>query len=440
MQDSRWAKEPKSGTASSLHVRKRHKRCFSSCVVALLFCAITFLAPNSQAYSVFTHEELIDLAWVDSIRPLLLAKFPGATEEQLRDAHAYAYGGSVVQDMGYYPFGKQFFSNLTHYVRSGDFVAWLLSNARSLDEYAFAIGALSHYVGDSIGHSEAINRATAVEFPKLEKDFGPSVTYDESPHGHIRTEFAFDIAELSDGDFASAAYLRYIGFKVPRKFLEEAFQKTYGFDIHEVLGRAHPALRSYRSSVRSFIPAFAEAEVVLHRHQFPPHIDSETDRVFRERLARTAHERKWKHTQKGPGVKAHLLAVLVFLVPKIGAASDLAIKIPNPQTYEMYQSSVNHTVDIFRDMLHKLSHTGDEVKLANIDLDTGDHVKRGEYPLADATYARWLERLTSKPDRVIPAETKQNLMTYYGTMAVTDKPNAKRDEQLATLRMMKASD
>jgi Zinc dependent phospholipase C len=419
---------------------KRHKRFSYSRMVALLLCAITFSPPNMQAYSVFTHEELIDLAWNDSIRPLLLAKFPGATEEQLREAHAYAYGGSAVQDMGYYPFGKQFFSNLTHYIRSGDFVAWLLSNARSLDEYAFAIGALSHYIGDSIGHSEAINRATAVEFPKLANRFGPSVTYDESPHCHIRTEFAFDIAELSDGDFPSAAYLRYIGFKVPRKFLEEAFQKTYGFDIHELLGRAHPALRSYRTAVRSFIPAFAEAEVVLHRHGFAPHIDSEADRIFRERLARTAYERRWKHTEKGPGVKAHLLAVLVFIVPKIGAASDLAIKIPNPQTYEMYQSSVNHTVDIFRDILHRLRNTGDDVKLVNIDLDTGDHVKRGEYPLTDATYARLLERLTSKPGRVIPADTKRNIMAYYGTMAITDKPNLKRDKQLATLRMMKASD
>lgn len=420
--------------------RKRGRRFSFSGLVALVLCAVTFSAANADAYSVLTHEELIDLAWNDSIRPLLLAKFPGATDEQLRVAHAYAYGGSAVQDMGYYPFGKEFFSNLTHYVRSGDFVAWMLSNAHSLDEYAFAIGALSHYLGDSIGHSQAINRATAVEFPKLAQTFGSSVTYDESPHGHIRTEFAFDVAELSDGDFPSGAYLRHIGFKVPRKFLEEAFQKTYGFDIHEVLGRAHPSLRSYRASVRSFIPAFAEAEVVLHRHEFPRHVDSEADRTFRERMARTAYERKWKHTQKEPGIKAHLLAIVVFIVPKIGPVSDLAIKIPNPETYEMYQGSVNHTVDVFRDMVEKLRGSGDDVKLVNIDLDTGDHAKRGDYPLADATYARLLERLTSKPDRVIPADTKQNIMTYYGTMGITDKPNPKREEQLAMLRIMKASD
>lgn len=432
------SKEPGSDTASTFSPRKRHRRSCCSRIVALALCALIFSPANTQAYSVFTHEELIDLAWNDSIRPLLLAKFPKATEDQLQEAHAYAYGGSAVQDMGYYPFGKQFFSNLTHYVRSGDFVAWLLSHAHTLDEYAFAIGALSHYVGDSIGHSEAVNRATAVDFPKLERRYGSSVTYDESPHSHIRTEFAFDIAELSDGDFPSPDYLEHIGFKVPRTFLEEAFQQTYGFDIHEVLGRAHPALRSYRTSVRYFIPAFAEAEVVLHRHQFPQHNDSEADRIFRERLAKTLYQRKWKHREKGPGIRVHLLAIVVFIVPKVRGISDLAIKIPNPETYQMYQTSVNHAVDIFRDQLHKLRNTGDDVKLANIDLDTGDRVKRGEYPLTDVTYAKLLKRLTSKPDRVIPADTKRNIMNYYGTATTTDNPNPKREAELATLRMMKS--
>src|SRR5215472_5977055 len=199
-------------------------------------------AADGGAYSVLTHEELVDLAWNDSIRPLLLAKFPKATEAQLIEAHSYAYGGSAVQDMGYYPFGKPFFSNLTHYVRTGDFVAWMLQNARSIDEYAFAIGALSHYLGDSIGHSEAVNPETAIEFPKLEKKYGDKVTYGESPHEHIRTEFAFDVDELRDEAFAPPAYLEFIGFKVPRKFLERAFVATYGFEIREALGkigRAH---------------------------------------------------------------------------------------------------------------------------------------------------------------------------------------------------------
>jgi len=412
--------------------------------LTILFLIASGYPPNGAAYSVLTHEEIIDLAWNDSIRPFLLSRFPGATEAQLLEAHAYAYGGSAIQDMGYYPFGEQFFSDLTHYARTGDFITCMFRNAQTIDEYAFAIGALSHYLGDSIGHSEAINPATAVEFPKLRRKFGPSVTYDQSPHGHIRTEFAFDVEELSAEAFAPPAYLRFIGLEVPRKFLERAFLDTYGFDIHEILGKARPALRSYRTSVRSFIPAFANAEVVLHKHQFPPHPDDEAYRIFAERVARTNYERRWKHTYKGPGFGAHLLAILVFVVPKIGAASDLAIKIPTHDTQERYLESVNQTVDTFRAMLHQaMTYSGASLALANVDLDTGDRVKRGSYPLTDKTYAHLLARLISKRDRILPRDLKENILEYYSDPPpVGDKMDQatwrKVAQRLDVLKHMKA--
>lgn len=379
-----------------------------------VFLSAMLLASDARAYSVLTHEELIDLAWNDSIRLLLLAKFPGATNAQLIEAHAYAYGGSAVQDMGYYPFGKRLFSNLTHYVRTGDFVAWMLQNAHTINEYAFAIGALSHYYGDSIGHSEAVNPATAIEFPRLERKYGASVTYGESPHGHIRTEFAFDIDELSSAAFAPPNYLERVGFKVPRRFLERAFVATYGFDIHEVLGKSRPALRSYRTSVRRFIPAFAEAEVVLHRKQFPVQPKDDVYRIFTERVAHTNYERRWKHSYKGPGVRAHLLAVLVFLVPKIGGAADLAIKIPDVDTQDRYLRSVNHTVDVFRETLSQAREEADPPPdLANIDLDTGRQEKLGDYALADQTYQQLLKKITARPNRAIPEELKRHILDYY---------------------------
>ncbi len=411
-----------------------------ACGMALLL-AMTLCTANAGGYSVLTHEELIDLAWNDSIRPLLLARFPGATEDQLREAHAYAYGGSAIQDMGYYPFGKKFFSNLTHYVRTGDFIAWLFRNAHTIDEYAFAIGALSHYLGDSIGHSQAIDPATGVEFPNLRRKFGRSVTYGESPHGHIRTEFAFDIDEMTDAAFAPPAYLRFIGFRVPKIFLEQAFLETYGFDIHEVLGRAHPALRSYRTSVRSFVPAFAQAEVVLHRRQFPPHPTDEAYRTFAARVSRTNYERHWKGAYHWPGFKAHLLAILVFIIPKVGAASDLAIKIPSSDTEEWYLRSVNHTVDSFRAILDKLRLDGNApVALANLDLDTGNGVKRGDYPLADQTYAELLARLTSKPGRTVSEDVKQNIIEYYAASGIETDPGRRVNAQLDLLKGMRTAE
>lgn len=403
---------------------------------------ITIALSNTSAsgYSVLTHEELIDLAWNDSIRPLLLQKFPNATEAQLRVAHSFAYGGSAMQDMGYYPFGKKFFSNLTHYVRSGDFVAWMLRNATTLNEYAFAMGALSHYVGDSIGHSEAINPSTAIEFPKLKKKYGDKVTYGESPHGHIRTEFAFDVGEMKNTEFAPPAYLQRIGFRVPRQFLERAFKTIYGFELEAVLGEPRPALKSYRSSVRSFIPAFAEAEIVLHGHQFPPNPDNETYHIFLERVKRTNYDRHWKHAFKGPGIKAHLLAVLVFIVPKIGGAADLAIKIPDAQTQELYLKSVNHTVDVFHNYLQKALDPSDApFELANLDLDTGRRDGPGDYGLADQAYADLLARLTAKPDRAIPPELKRHILNYYANGDGSVEHSQDISNRLSTLRDMKVS-
>lgn len=409
----------------------------TSCRAAVVLIAFAFVSTYSGAYSVLTHEELIDLAWNDSIRPALLAKFPNATDSELVVAHSFAYGGSAMQDMGYYPFGKRFFSNLTHYVRSGDFVAWMLRNANTLNEYAFAMGALSHYVGDTIGHSEAINPATAINFPKLEKKYGNKVTYGESPHGHIRTEFAFDVEEMTNTEFAPPVYLEHIGFRVPRRFLERAFAATYGFSLREVLGEPRPALKSYRTSVRSFIPAFAEAEVVLHGHQFPPHPDNDTYHIFLDRVKRTNYERRWKHTFKGPGFKAHLLAILVFIVPKVGGAADLAIKIPNAQTQELYLKSMNHAVDLFRDTLRNALDSTKQFELANLDLDTGHHDVLGEYELSDQAYSELLERLTKRPERGIPADLKKHILDYYASAPGATEPSEQRSSQLSTLRDMK---
>lgn len=408
----------------------------SCCYFVALVMAALLCASESTAYSVLTHEEIIDLAWKNSIRPLLLAKFPGATDHELVVAHAYAYGGSAVQDMGYYPFGKVFFSSLTHYVRAGDFVANLINDARTLDEYAFALGALSHYLGDSIGHSEAVNPATALNFPKLRSKYGDVVTYGESPHSHIRTEFAFDVEELANRSFAPSAYQEYIGFRVPRKFLRQVFIETYGIDIGEVLGKARPDLKSYRTSVRTFIPAFAAAEVVLHKKQFPPPPDTEEYRVFAERVKRTNYERHWKHTYKGPGFKAHLLAVLVFLVPKIGAASDLAIKIPNDETNEWYLRSVNRTVDRFRAILGQLLAATDPLQLGNLDLDTGKRVRYGDYALADKTYNELLARLTSRQRAGVPSALKQNMLEFYNRSLNLTEASDPRSFELEKLRAM----
>lgn len=400
---------------------------------AAILIAVLMLAPTAGGYSVFTHEELIDLAWRNSIRPLLLARFPHSTDAQLRQAHAYAYGGCLIQDIGYYPFGNELFSDLTHYVRSGDFVNALLRNASTLDEFAFAIGALSHYVGDNIGHSQAINPATSEDFPKLEKKFGPSVSYDESPHGHIRTEFGFDIGQLSKRNFAPPAYMESIGFRVPSLLVQRAFMDTYGFDVRAILGKARPALRSYRSSVRHFIPRFAEAEVVLHGREFLPDAVGPDYQLFSSRLEQAVYERHWSKRYENPGFVPHLLAILIRILPKIGPISDLAIKIPDKRTEDWYIRSVNHAVDRYLQLLAELkADPKRELALENRDLDTGDSVRPGAYPRTDQTYAKLLKRVASKPSTAISPALRDNILSFYSD---PNAPNTTKKDKKAWRRV-----
>ncbi len=398
------------------------------------------LAVNQPVYgySVQTHQELIDLNWKQTIRPFLLERFPRATSAELETAHAYAFGGCAIQDLGYYPFANEFFSNLTHYVRSADFVRSLFKQAKNLNELAFAIGALSHYVGDSIGHSRAVNVSVAIEFPKLARKYGPVVTYDENPHAHVRTEFAFDINEISKHRMAPSAYLRHIGLKVPSALLAKAFSETYGLDFEQIVGKRRPVVRSYRFSVRSFIPRIAWAESVLHRQGFPPDSPSQAFQIFNQRLADADFENRWNQYRKKAGIRTHLLAWIIVILPKIGPLSLLAIRGPSPQTQEFYLESVNAASDALKRLLATWNTT--ENTLPNRDLDTGEKVRPGAYPLTDETYAKLLDKITQSPSRDLPAGLKQAILDYYADpqAPITTKKNpskwARVQKGLAVLR------
>src|SRR5579863_10128487 len=155
---------------------------------AVTFFILLLCSSGLFAYSVLTHEEIVDLLWTSEIRPLLLKRFPDLTEVQITEAHSYAYGGAVIQDLGYYPFGSAEFSDLVHYVRSGDFVRELLMQSQDADEYAFALGALAHYASDVAGHP-AVNQSVAIEYPKLRAKYGNSVKYAQDHTAHLKTEF-----------------------------------------------------------------------------------------------------------------------------------------------------------------------------------------------------------------------------------------------------------
>jgi hypothetical protein len=401
-------------------------------VVALL---LALFPQPTDAYSFLTHEDLVDVAWHGSLRPALLARFPNTTAAQLREARGYAYGGATIQDLGYYPFGHQFFSNLTHYVRSGVFVNNLIRDSRNVNEYAFALGALSHYVGDSDGHRFATNPSTPIEFPSLGKKYGPIVTYEEAPHPHVRTEFAYDIEQLSRHEFAPAGYMHAVGFNVPRKLVERAFFETYGLSLHSVLGRPQPAFESYDWAVAKVLPTFAHAEVLIHRKDFPPVQDTPAHQEFSTRQTQAGVENQWALYKKKAGFEVHFVAFLIRIVPKVGSISDLAIRGPSEETNRWYIRSVNRCVDDYERMLGELAKDpSHQLDLPNRDLDTGNLVRPGGYRLTDKTYAELLNKLTAEPDRRVPSGLQHDVLAYYAdpNAPIATKKNARAWKRVQT--------
>ena len=399
----------------------------------ILFLIAILLAPRSlSGYATFTHLELIDLVWNDNIRPLILQKYPAATDLELEEAHAYAYGGSLIQDLGYYPFGRKFFSNLAHYVRSGDFVRALLHHATNANELAFAIGALSHFVGDSYGHSEAVNPSTGIIFPNLAKKYGPIVSYEDEPTAHVRTEFGFDVAQIGRWRYAPHAYRDHIGFHVSRALLERAFYETYGLTVLGILGPPLAAITSYRSSVHHIIPLFAKATIVNVRGHLPPDPPDTEMQQLLSTISKTDYAQHWSHYHHAPTLEDHLLGIVIRLVPKIGILKILAIKPPTTQTEALFVKSLNNSVEIFRGLLAQLSmNPAGDLVLVNRDLDTGNVVKPGAYELADQTYAQLLQKITAKPGLPVPLGLRENILAYYSdaNAPISTKKNRKAWER-----------
>jgi hypothetical protein len=367
----------------------------------------------AAAYSVLTHEQIVDLAWKDQIQPMLLQRFPNATPDDLRQAHAYAYGGSLIQDMGYYPRGSKYFSDLLHYVRSGEFVTAMLEGAEDLDQYAFALGALAHYSSDNMGHP-TINQVVAIEFPKLKAKYGPEVTYADDPKAHIRTEFGFDMVQVAKNRYTSDRYHDFIGFNISQHLLEKAFLKTYGLKLSDVLDDEDEAIESFRRAVSKFIPKLTRAALLNRRDELVRDTPDFSEKKFLYRLSRTSYEKDWGKGYRKPSFGIRVLAFFLRIVPKIGPASALAFKIPSAQTEDMYIKSVDRTFDDYHKLLSQVR-DGNHA-LPDTDCDTGRPTGAAEYPLADKTYAQLLDDLSQSNFSTLTPDLRSNILAFYSDL------------------------
>jgi hypothetical protein len=391
-----------------------------------------FCTSACSGYSVLAHEAIIDATWKGSIEPLLLKRFPNATAEELLQAHAYAYGGTIIQDLGYYPFGNKFFSDLTHYVRSGDFVAALIEESSDLNEYAFALGAVAHYAADTSGHPLATNRAVAILYHGLAKKYGPVVTYEDKPSAHMKVEYGFDVDQVAKGFYAPKAYHDFIGFEVSKPVLERAFKRTYSLDMSSVFFSVDLALSSYRHAVSTVIPRMTKVAWHLKKDEIRHSDPSETKSKYIYNISKSGYQKEWGDVYEKPGFGAQLKAFFLRLMPKVGPFSALAFHPPTPAVETLYLNSFNETLDHYRMLL--LAQQEDSLQLPNDNLDTGTATEAADYRLTDETYAKLLQKTSGKP---VSDALRQDLLSYYADL---EKPFATKKDSKAWQDVIKQLD
>jgi hypothetical protein len=343
-----------------------------------------------------------------------------------------------------------------------------------VNELAFAVGALSHFIGDSIGHADATNHAVPVEFPKLEKKYGKTVTYAQGASQHVRTEYAFDINEITKLRFAPVKYLEHVGLEVPQRQLELAFYQTYGIAEDFSKGKGKKVnVKGYRFAVRSFLPQVSFSVAILRRKHEPPVVDSPEMKRLMEQLAAVEAKNDWAKYRVKPGIGTYSLAGLIWIMPKVGPIKMVSVKGPTVDTNREYVHSVLRSTDLLNATLRRFTPppatvpaakeaaaadvnsqpppsnplqahpeaeqnvvrgSGDpRHPLKNRDLDTGFVVKPGGYPLTDDTYCKLVHRLAAKPTQPIPPGIKEDILAYYADMNV-EFATKKKDGDWKTLQ------
>jgi zinc dependent phospholipase C len=379
--------------------------------IALLVCP-----SEARAYSVCAHEAVVDAVWDDQLAPLLRLRFPHADDGALAAARAYAYGGSLIQDLGYYPFGSKLFSNLVHYVRAGDFVEALMRDAQDVDELAFGLGALAHYTSDTLGHPLAVNRAVPLVYPKMRAQFGDEVLYVQSPARHVMVEFAFDVVEVARGAFKSDVYQRRIGFEVSMPVLERAFRETYGFPLEDLFGDADLAIGTYRYAVSRLIPDMTRLAWREKRDEILAATPNVTERDVVYTMTRQQYEQKFGVKYRKPGLLARFIVLLFKVVPKFGPFKPLAFEPLTPDADRLFRDSFASSTNRYRAYLREVR--ANQLSLASLDLDTGMPPRRGANTLADETYADLLKHLAERKFAGVPPALRRDINAHFTSRAL----------------------
>jgi hypothetical protein len=390
------------------------------CRVLIFFCVLFIssfvFSVTVSGFGVLTHEAIIDASWDQSIKPLLKKKFPNATEADLKEAHAYVFGGSIIPDIGYHPFGSILFTHLFHYVRTGDFIEALINESDSLNDYAFALGALCHYIADSYGHPLGTNHVVPLVFPKVREKYGDVVNYEQAPLKHIRVEYGFDVLQTAKGKYDKDEYHNFVDFKMRDSLLEKAFFKTYGLHIKDVFNSYSISVSSFRFTVKSLIPEMTRDAWKARKSAIIKLSPLATEENFYYKIDRKSYKREYKTKFN---LKSTFITVIIGVLPKWGPLAMFRFKEPTEEGEKIYDQTFATVVAKYNAAVKKLA-AGDP-SFQNVDLDTGNKIARDEYKLTNKTYEKLLIKLKKKNFENADESLKKDILSFYDHKKVPSK-------------------
>ena len=407
------------------------RKVFPRVIVSLI--AATLIAPPCFGYGAFTHQAMVEVSWKTMVVPALLKRFPNASEEQLQKARNYAYGGAIIQDMGYFPFLNKFFSDLLHYVRTGDFIEELIRQSSDLNEYAFALGAMQHYAGDSTGHPVATNRSIPIYYPKLQRKYGDVVTYEQKKSAHSQTELGFDVVDVAAKRYRGEVYNSLVEFQVPASLLQRAFKTTYGIDLKELFDDLDRAIEKYQRTLTRNIPRLTMVAWKLKKDEIIAQNPQITDKdfVYHYTIPKERREQAGSY-HKSASTFDNTLAFLAGILIKLHLLKPLNFRVPTKETEKLFQDGLNATRELYQKLIADAENG--TLKLENLNFDTGRLTRPAEYRLADATYAKLLEKLEKDHFRGVTPELRADILAFYADPTAPIATKFNKEQWKTTMR------
>ncbi len=308
----------------------------------------------------------------------------------------------------------------------------LLNNAENLNQFAFAIGFLSHYYADNFGHPMATNKSVPLVYEKMKRKFGNNVTYADNKIYHMRMEFAFDVLEIAKGNYASPQYHAIIGFKVDTALLSKAFSETYGLSINKVFkNHLSATVEFFRFTIANIIPEITKSGWAAKKAAIAKKDSSTVSKNFHYKMRIRDYNKDFGKGYNRPGTFPTILSFLFKIFPKVGPLRALKFKAPTTESEKLFDKSFDTILFHYKHTITPL--VPSENHLKNVDFDTGRPTQHCEYPIADQTYIKWMQKLEKNDTEQIDPQIKTNITTYFNFHPANGRQTASSCERLQEL-------